>query len=145
MTLPDVGSPKSIWFITTKELGLVGKAKGIRLLIGRAATEPSETECLGDLSPFDTGAWTQHSNEEQLTSTVMRLCNYADVFLFHNFTSRLSKFIERNRLVARPLRRTLIQDFDLTPKLPGPYCNPTVTSEGNDGLSISSERGFNDH
>jgi hypothetical protein len=90
------------WFVSDDEVSDVKPIGRVGiLLVGRLENFSNwhwteETLVL----PVDTSPWTLHSDETSLTEGIIRLLEYAEVILFHNFTSRLKKYLKNQGLKA---------------------------------------------
>ena len=103
----DLPNMRRIWFLTTHEIekGL-GPEKCEFVHLGREDNNFSTMRPEGwiRLESVDTTPWTLHSNEASIIDAVAALSSEKNqIVLFHNFSNRLRKFIEKNELQALPL------------------------------------------
>ena len=104
INLPDM---RRIWFLTTRDIkNSVGPEKCDFVHLGREDNNFSVVTPSGwhRLENVDTTPWTLHSNEGSIIDAVAALKSEKNqIVLFHNFSNRLRKFIEKNEIQATPL------------------------------------------
>lgn len=102
----STGTPKTLWFLTPDQCRQLSPLSGSSFLVGRLASAENQKEHVGTVKELDASAWTLHSSEAELLNAGT-LASKAELVLFHNFTSRLKKFIKLHNFPGRPLERTL--------------------------------------
>jgi glyoxylase-like metal-dependent hydrolase (beta-lactamase superfamily II) len=102
----STGTPKTLWFVTPERCKQLSSLSGSCFLVGRFAGAQNREDNVGTVKHLDTSAWTLHSNEAELLNA-RRLASKAKLVLFHNFTSRLKKFIKLHNFPGNPLERTI--------------------------------------